>query len=81
MDNSILLWIGFNVFVLLMLALDLGVFHRNSHEVKIKEAIVWSAVWIGLALVFNVGVWYYMGEIKAVEFLTGYIVGSWRTPR
>jgi tellurite resistance protein TerC len=74
MDNTILLWIGFNVFVLLMLALDLGVFHKHAHEVKIKEAIIWSAVWIGLALVFNAGVWYYMGETKAVEFLTGYIV-------
>jgi tellurite resistance protein TerC len=74
MDNTVLLWIGFNVFVLLMLALDLGVFHRNSHEVKIKEALIWSAVWIGLALVFNGGIWHYMGEIKAVEFLTGYIV-------
>jgi len=44
MDNSIILWVGFNVFVLLMLALDLGVFHRHSHEIKIKEAIIWSAV-------------------------------------
>jgi tellurite resistance protein TerC len=74
MDNSILLWVGFNLFVLLMLALDLGVFHRNSHEVKIKEAIIWSAVWIGLALVFNAGIWHFMGETKAIQFLTGYIV-------
>jgi tellurite resistance protein TerC len=74
MDNPILLWVGFNVFVLFMLALDLGVFHKNSHEVKIREAMIWSAVWIGLALIFNAGIWYYMGEIKAVEFLTGYIV-------
>jgi tellurite resistance protein TerC len=74
MENPILLWVGFNLFVLFMLALDLGVFHRNSHEVKIKEALIWSAVWIGLALVFNAGIWYYMGEVKAVEFLTGYIV-------
>jgi tellurite resistance protein TerC len=74
MDNQILLWLGFNVFVLFMLALDLGVFHKNSHEVKIGEAMIWSAVWIGLALIFNAGIWYHMGEIKAVEFLTGYIV-------
>jgi len=74
MDNSILLWIGFNLFVLLMLALDLGVFHRNSHEIKLKEAIIWSGVWIALALIFNVGIWYFLGEVKAVEFLTGYIV-------
>jgi tellurite resistance protein TerC len=74
MDNTTLLWIGFNVFVILMLALDLGVFHRTSHEVKFKEAITWSFVWIALALVFNAGIWYYFGEIKAVQFLTGYIV-------
>ncbi len=74
MENTIWLWVGFNVFVLLMLALDLGVFHRKAHEVKFKEAITWSAVWIMLALVFNAGVWYYFGEVKAIEFLTGYIV-------
>ena len=74
MDNTILLWVGFNVFVLLMLALDLGVFHRKAHEVKFREAITWSAIWIVLALVFNAGVWYYFGEVKAIEFLTGYIV-------
>ncbi len=50
MSNELLLWIGFNVFVLAMLALDLGVFHRKAHEVKIKEALWWSAVWIALAL-------------------------------
>ena len=53
MDNNSLLWLGFNLFVLLMLALDLGVFHRKSHVVGIKEALTWSAVWIFLALVFN----------------------------
>jgi tellurite resistance protein TerC len=74
MESSIYLWIGFNVFVLLMLALDLGVFHRNAHEVKFREAITWSAVWIMLALTFNAGLWYYFGEVKAIEFLTGYIV-------
>ncbi len=74
MENNTLLWIGFNVFVLLMLALDLGVFHRKSHEVKFKEALSWSLVWIILALVFNAGIWYYFGEIKAVQFLTGYII-------
>jgi tellurite resistance protein TerC len=74
MDNTILLWVGFNLFVILMLAIDLGLFHRNAHEVKFREAIIWSAVWIILALVFNAGVWYYSGEVRAVEFLTGYII-------
>ncbi|MBL7959598.1 TerC family protein [bacterium] len=67
-------WVLFNVFVLAMLALDLGVFHRKSHEVKMKEALTWSAVWICLALVFNVLIYFWMGEKKALEFLTGYVI-------
>ncbi len=67
-------WICFIGFVLVMLALDLGVFHRKSHEVKIKEALIWSAVWISLAMVFNYGIYIFMGEQKAIEFLTGYVI-------
>lgn len=67
-------WICFLGFVLLMLALDLGVFHRKSHEIKLKEALIWTGVWISLALVFNYGVYVYMGKEKAVEFLTGYVI-------
>ncbi|MGV9003561.1 TerC family protein [Flavobacterium sp.] len=67
-------WSCFIVFILLMLALDLGVFHRKSHEIKIKEALSWSAVWIALALVFNYGVYVFMGKEKAIEFLTGYVI-------
>ena len=67
-------WILFNVFVLLMLAIDLGIFHRVSKKVSFKEAITWSAVWITLALVFNGWIYYSMGEKPAVEFLTGYLV-------
>jgi tellurite resistance protein TerC len=74
MVASIYVWIGFIAFVLLMLALDLGVFHRKSHEVKIKEALIWSAVWISIALLFNYGIYVYMGEVKAIEFLTGYVI-------
>lgn len=74
MIATIYVWIGFLAFVLLMLALDLGVFHRKSHEVKIKEALIWSAVWISMAMVFNYGIYVYMGEIKAMEFLTGYVI-------
>ncbi|QQR73972.1 MAG: TerC family protein [Holophagales bacterium] len=71
---SLSLWIGFNVFVLGMLALDLGVFHRKAHVVSFKEAGVWSAVWIALALVFNAGIWYVFGPQKGMEFLTGYLI-------
>ena len=67
-------WIYFLGFVLIMLALDLGVFHRKSHEVKIKEALIWSAVWISLALIFNYGIYIFMGKEKAIEFLTGYVI-------
>jgi tellurite resistance protein TerC len=67
-------WIGFNIFVVAMLALDLGVFNRNAHEIKIKEAAIWSTVWIGLALLFGVGVWHFEGAIKAGEFFTGYVI-------
>lgn len=67
-------WICFLGFVLTMLALDLGVFHRKSHEVKIKEALIWSAVWISLALIFNYGIYIFMGKEKAIEFLTGYVI-------
>ena len=74
MEVNIWFWIGFNAFILLMLALDLGVFHRKAHEVGFKEAITWSAVWIGLALIFNLGIYYYVGKVEAVEFLTGYII-------
>ena len=74
MSSQVLLWVGFNLFVLAMLALDLGVFHRQSHEVGIKEALVWSGVWITLALLFNLGVYYWFGPQPALEFLTGYLI-------
>ncbi|KAA5543472.1 TerC family protein [Adhaeribacter rhizoryzae] len=67
-------WIGFNVFVLLMLALDLGVFNRKAHVVSVKEALTWSGVWICLSLIFNGLIYYWFGEHKAVEFLTGYVL-------
>ncbi len=74
MSTQALLWIGFNIFVLAMLILDLGVFHRKAHVVKIKEALLWSAVWIALALMFNLGIYFWRGEEVALEFLTGYLI-------
>ena len=64
----------FNAFVLAMLALDLGVVHRRKHEIKFKEAVAWSAVWIGLALAFAALVAYRRGPGTALQFLTGYII-------
>ena len=74
MIDQIWLWIGFNVFVLAMLALDLGVFHRKAHVVSFKESITWTVVWVALALLFNLGVWHYYGSQKALEFFTGYLI-------
>lgn len=71
---NIWLWIGFNAFVLLMLALDLGIFHRKEHKITFKEAIAWSTVWIVLALIFNGWIFYDAGKDKALEFLTGYLI-------
>lgn len=74
MTDSFWLWFGFNVFVLAMLALDLGVFHRKAHVVSVREALTWSGVWVALALIFNLGVWHWMGAQKGVEFFTGYLI-------
>lgn len=68
------MWIGFNFFVLLMLALDLGVFHRKAHVVKVREALSWSVVWIALAMIFNAGVYFLRGPETALQFLTGYLI-------
>lgn len=72
--NKVLLYAGFNLFVIAMLALDLGVFHRRAHAIKIKEALLWSAFWIILALLFNLGIYLWMGHESALEFLTGYLL-------
>ena len=61
-------------FVLGMLALDLGVFHRNAHEIHRREALAWSAVWIGLAITFNIGMYYFQGSEKGLEWTTGYLI-------
>src|SRR3974377_1227191 len=68
------LWIGFNLFVLLALALDLGVFHRKAHKVEIREALLWSAIWIGMALSFGYFVWQWYGPQRGLEFYTGYLI-------
>jgi tellurite resistance protein TerC len=67
-------WIGFNLFVLGMLAIDLGVFHRTSHSVSLKEASIWSVVWIMLALLFNVGLYFLRGPEPALQFFTGWLI-------
>ena len=71
---SIYVWGGFVLFVIIMLALDLGVFHKKAHEIKIKEAILWSVFWITLALIFNLGIYVWDGHEQGISFLTGYVI-------
>ena len=84
LGGTIWLWIGFNLFVLALLALDLGVFHRKSHIVSAKEAITWSLVWISLSLIFNAGIYFFWDRLMpdstysnseaALAFFTGYLI-------
>ncbi len=73
-SDQVLLWGLFNLFVLAMLALDLGVFHRQSKEMSFKEAISWSIVWISLAIAFGIGIFYFQGAQTSIEFFTGYLI-------
>jgi len=70
----ILFWILFNVFVVAMLVLDLGVFHRRTHTVKYREALIWSVVWITLAAIFAVVIYFWHGRTPSLEFVTGYVI-------
>ena len=69
-----LLWLVFNLFVLAAIALDLGVFHRRPHKMETREAITWTLVWVGLSLGFGLGVMYFSGEQRGLEFFTGYVI-------
>jgi tellurite resistance protein TerC len=68
------LWAGFVALVAALLALDLGVFHRRDHAVGAREALVWTGVWVGLALLFDAALWWRFGADRAIEFLTGYLI-------
>lgn len=72
--NQVWLWIIFNCFILVMLSLDLGVFHRNKHAIQLKEALLWVTFWIALALTFNIGIYVWRGPHLALQFLTGYLI-------
>lgn len=74
MNETALLWTAFNIFVITMLAIDLGIFHRKSHEVSVREALTWTSVWITLAMFFNLFIYYYYDKDKALEFFTGYLI-------
>ena len=72
--DQVWLWVGFNAFVLAMLAVDLFVFHREAHEVRAREAAAWSVVWVALALLFGCGVYMFMGRAAGLEYFTGYVI-------
>lgn len=74
MNPSIWVWLIFNVFVLVMLALDLGVFHRSAHKVGLREAAIWSGVWVAVSVAFGAGLWYFSGSEPAIAFFTGYVL-------
>jgi tellurite resistance protein TerC len=69
-----LLWLIFNLFVIATIALDLGVFHRRPHKMETREALIWTCVWVGLALAFGLGVLHFSGEQRGLEFFTGYVI-------
>jgi tellurite resistance protein TerC len=72
--TELLLWAGFIAFIIAMLVLDLKVFHRHHYDIKIKEALLWTVFWIAISLLFNLGIYFYMGSGYALEFLTGYLI-------
>jgi tellurite resistance protein TerC len=72
--HTILLWVGFNIFILVLLTLDLKVFNRKPHEISIKESLMWSGVWIAISLLFNIGVYFWFGRESALQFFTGYLI-------
>lgn len=68
------IWIAFNLFVLVMLYIDLRVFNRDAHEIKLKEALIWSGVWIGISLLFGVGIYIWQGSEAGLAFFAGYLI-------
>lgn len=72
--HTLALFVAFNVFILVMLAIDLGVFNRKAHTIGLREAILWSIIWTLLALAFNAGVFFFAGHTAGLEFLTGYLI-------
>ena len=74
MGASISFWVIFNAVIFTILALDLGVFNKRAHKIAVKEALIWSSVWIAIALIFNIFVFFQFGKTRALEFLTGYVI-------
>jgi tellurite resistance protein TerC len=73
-NTQVALWVGFNLFVGAMLAIDLGLFHKKDHTVTPKEAGIWTAVWVTISLIFCAGIWHFSGKVPALQWLTAYVV-------
>jgi len=69
-----LLWLFFNLFVIIAIVLDLKVFHRTAHKISVREAGIWSVIWVALSIIFGIGVMHYFGRQPALEFFTGYLI-------
>lgn len=74
MSSSLTLWLSFATVIGIMFVLDLGIFNRKSHAISFREALAWTIAWVSLAMGFNVWIYFTMGQEKALEFLTGYII-------
>ena len=73
MSEQTMMWAAFGVLMVVMLAIDLGM-NRTAHTVSFRQALTWSIIWVSLALIFNVGIYTFLGKTKALEFFTGYII-------
>lgn len=74
MTHSLSWWVGFNILIFILIAIDLGLLHKKSHVISVKEALIWSAGWIFISLTFNVGIYFWFGYDSALQFLTGYLI-------
>lgn len=74
MEYSLTVWIVFNVFIISMLVVDLMVFNRKPHEISIKESLIWTGIWIALAIVFGIGLYVYVNPDTALDYFTGYLI-------
>lgn len=74
MEHSLTLWVIFNVFILLMLIVDLKVFNRHPHEITIRESLIWTAIWIVQAVIFGIGIYFFMDPQSSLDYFTGYLI-------
>lgn len=74
MEHSLTLWILFNLFIVAMLIIDLMVFNRKPHEISIRESLVWTAIWITLAVIFGIGLYFFMSPQDSIDYFTGYLI-------